>query len=604
MHDLFREILTPNKGQTIETLFQPIFDVENQQIVGFEALSRGPQGSPLYAPTALFEVANQFGVLYELDILCRQLAIQRFAEQQLPGLLFLNVNPMILANPKYPQGETLKLVEQHGLTNDQIVIEVSESFPIFSSGLLHQALEKYRNYDFKVAIDNLGSGYTGLKQWSDLRPQMVKIDRSFIADCHKDMVKREFLRTIFELGKSTNVKVIAQGVQSEQEFEQLLELGMVYAQGFFLASPKAQPASHIDAYPALNIRKPERYQASYIGATIKQLVSSPVTCDVRSKAGIIYKMLVSNPKIQCIPVLENQRPVGLVCRHQLMERFSDTYGHALFDSHTIDYFMQTTPVILDQSTSLDQASLVLTQRNDENFSQYFIITDRQKYLGLASSRELLRRITEAKIENARYANPLTLLPGNVPIDREIDSLLASKQPFAVAYLDIDHFKPFNDVYGYGKGDLIIKLLADIVRAHCQSGHIFIGHIGGDDFIILFKNTPFKQICETIIVDFKRQTKQFFEPKDIDNRGYFACNRNGEKTLFPLVSLSIGVVSPDHQLCTSHHEVSLMASEAKKEAKKMVGDRVFYCRRSQPSRQHHLRLSGRSEPMNQAELQCA
>lgn len=577
MHDIFREILTK---QRIKTVFQPVFDIEKQLVVGFEALSRGPADSPLYAPAQLFEVATQCSYLYELEILCRELAIKRFAELKLPGLLFLNVNPMILTNPKYPQGETLKMVEQAGLDSDQIVIEVSEKFPIFSSGLLHQAVAKYRNYNFKMAIDNLGTGYAGLKQWSDLRPEMVKIDRSFIEDCHKDVVKREFLRTVFELGKSTNVKVIAQGIQTAAEFEMLRELGMIYGQGFFLATPKTRPAT---IFPLLDVKPPDAYQGSYIDGTIKQLVSSPVTCDASAKAGIIYKMLVSNPKIQCIPVLSNNKPVGLVLRHQLMERFSDTYGHALFDSHTIDYFMEDSPVILDQFTSLDQASLFITQRNDEHFSQYFVITANGNYLGLASSRELLRRITEGKIENARYANPLTLLPGNVPIDKEVDALLANQQPFHLAYVDIDHFKPFNDVYGYAKGDLVIELLAQVIRNHCHNKNIFVGHIGGDDFIILFKGTEFNECCERIVTDFKRQTRALFEPQHLKDRGYFATSRSGERTLFPLLGLSIGVISPDHRNCTSHHEISLMASEAKKEAKKMVGNRVFYCRRSRPSK---------------------
>ncbi len=583
MHTVIRDILTQ---QQITTVFQPIFDIKKQQVYGFEALSRGPQDAGLYNPEKMFEMASHCGYLYELDILCRQLAIRRFIEQDLPGLLFLNVNPLVLSNPKYPQSDSLKMVEQADLNPDRLVIEISEKSPIFSSILFPLALASLRNDGFKVSIDNLGSGYAGLKQWHDLQPDIVKIDRSLIEDCHQNIVKRELLRTIFTLGQATGVKVIAQGIQTAEEFEQLQTLGMRYAQGFFLAEPETTPKQQ---YPQLNIKTPVVSQPCNLDEnqplddTIKQLVLSPVTCDISDKAGVIYKMLVSNPKIQCIPVLSNHKPVGLIARHQLMERFSDTYGHALFDSYSVDYFMDTEPMILEQTTTLDQASLFITQQDDEHFSQYFIITNNEKYLGLASSRELLRRITESKIENARYANPLTLLPGNVPIDREVDTLLTKNQPFVLAYVDIDHFKPFNDVYGYAKGDLVIKLLAQIIRSHCQNEDIFIGHIGGDDFIMLFKHGPFKAICEAVVMDFKRQTSQFFDPQHLRDQGYFATNRGGEKTKFPLMSLSIGVISPDSENCASHHEISLMASEAKKEAKKMVGQRVFYCRRSLPNR---------------------
>jgi len=572
VHNLLQQILADKQ---ITTVFQPIFDVELQKIVGYEALSRGPQGSALHAPSLLFEVATQCGCLYQLELLTRNLAIERFAAQKLSGKLFLNVSPMLLTNPKHPHGELLKIVNRVGLSCEQIIIEISEQYPIFSSELLHQALERYRNYGFTVAIDDLGAGYAGLKEWSYLRPDIVKIDRYFIDGCHLDIVKREFLRTIFELGKATSTKVIAEGIECKEEFELLCELGMVYAQGFFLAKPAATPTR---IFPDIDVERPISYQQSNSAGTVKQLVSLSITCDVSEKAGDLYKILVANPKIQCIPVLKDRVPVGLVARHQLMERFSDVYGHALLAGKNIGEFMDPSPVVFDQQQSLDQASLFITQRNDEEFSQYFIITADEKYLGIASSRELLRRITEVKIENARYANPLTMLPGNVPIEKEIDYLLAQQESFQLAYVDVDHFKPFNDVYGYAVGDLLLKLLAQIISSNCRRDDIFIGHIGGDDFIILFKCCDSQAVCNNILADFKQQTLQFFDQKAIEDQGYFATSRNGEKLFFELVSLSIGVVSPDVCCFKSHVEISQQASEAKKQAKKIKGNSLFYCRR--------------------------
>jgi len=576
VHNLLQQILN---HQQITTLFQPIFDVELQEIVGYEALSRGPQGSPLHAASTLFEVATQCGCLSQLELLTRNLAIERFAAQKLSGKLFLNVSPMLLTDPKHPHGELLKIVNKVGLSCDRVIIEISEQYPIFSSELLHQALARYRNYGFSVAIDDLGAGYAGLKEWSYLRPDIVKIDRYFVDGCNLDIVKREFLRTIFELGKATSTQVIAEGIECKEEFELLCELGMIYAQGFLLAKPAVVPT---EVFPSIEVEKPTSYQHNNSAGTIKQLASSSTTCDITEKIGTLYKILVANPKIQCIPVLQNQIPVGLVNRHQLMERFSDIYGHALLAGKSIDEFMDLKPVVLDQLTSLDQASLFITQRNDEEFSQYFIITAHDQYLGIASSRELLRRITEVKIENARYANPLTMLPGNVPIEKEIDYLLTQQQSFQLAYVDVDHFKPFNDVYGYAVGDLLLKLLAQIIRSNCRRNDIFVGHIGGDDFIILFKHGNSQAICENILADFKQQTLQFFDRTAIDNQGYLATSRNGEQLFFELVSLSIGVVSPDVCCFRSHVEISHQASEAKKQAKKIKGNSLFYCRRHQQS----------------------
>lgn len=564
--------------KSIETLFQPVLNIAKSEIIGYEALSRGPKDSPLYTPQRLFDTALQTGYLYELEILCRKLAVKQFAKLDLPGYLFLNVNPMVLTNLNYPQSPTLKMLEKSGLDQDRVIIEISENYPIDSPGLLKTTVDRYRNYGFDICIDNLGSGSVGLHQWTELRPDWIKIDRSLVKNCYRDIVKKEFLRTVIDLGKATNVNIVAQGIEEKSEFDQLIELGLTHAQGFLFARPEAFP---VKAFPKLAEVAPHMSHISSVDGTLAQLVISTSTCNITAKAGQICKMLSSNQKIYCLPVLDGNKPVGMVMRHQLMEKFSDVYSHALFHSHGIAGFMEKNPLMLEDTTPLAQASLYITEQDDENFSRFFIVTHNGEYLGLASCRELLKRITASKIENARYANPLTLLPGNVPIDREIDYLLESKTPFQLAYVDIDHFKPFNDVFGYSKGDQMIILLSRVIRKCCGKADTFIGHIGGDDFIILFKNTNSQRILATILDEYSEQTLTFFGEAEIDNKGYTAINRNGEQTHFSLPSISIGVVTPDLYACTSHVEVSPMASEAKKQAKKLPGNQVFYCRRSHP-----------------------
>ncbi|MGJ8694126.1 MAG: EAL domain-containing protein [Thalassotalea sp.] len=232
------------KTRDITCVFQPIFNVEKNNILGYEALSRGPINSELYRPDVLFSTAAKFGLLSELELLCREIAICCFAELKLVGKLFINISPMVILESKHPQGETKKLVEKVGLTCQQVVIELSEKFPASSSELLTEALYKYREYGFNVAIDDLGAGYSGLKQWSELRPDIVKIDRYFIENCHQDSFKRKFLKAIFDLAESANAEVIAEGIECQEELALLRQLGMVYAQGFYLARPAKNPVRH------------------------------------------------------------------------------------------------------------------------------------------------------------------------------------------------------------------------------------------------------------------------------------------------------------------------------------------------------------------------
>jgi EAL domain-containing protein (putative c-di-GMP-specific phosphodiesterase class I) len=236
------------ESKAITTLFQPIFNVQKKTILGYEALTRGPDNTELYSPDKLFHYATQYDLLSELEILCRDNAITRFAKLKLNGKLFLNISPLVLLNKNHPQGETIKFVLQAGLTCDRIVIELSEKYPVPNNTMLSEALAKYRQFGFDVAIDDLGAGYSGLKLWSQLRPNIVKIDRYFVENCHQDSFKRKFLKAIFDLAQSANAQVVVEGIETIDEFELLQRLGMVYAQGFYLARPELVPTNEYPKY--------------------------------------------------------------------------------------------------------------------------------------------------------------------------------------------------------------------------------------------------------------------------------------------------------------------------------------------------------------------
>ena len=117
----------------------------------------------------------------------------------------------------------------------------------------------------------------------------------------------------------------------------------------------------------------------------------------------------------------------------------------------------------------------------------FILTEQGCYLGIAETQDLMVQITEMQISSARYANPLTQLPGNVPVNEHTERLLQKGSLFTACYVDIDHFKPYNDIYGYRRGDEIIQMLGRILVETCDERVDFVGHIGGDDFVILLQS---------------------------------------------------------------------------------------------------------------------
>jgi diguanylate cyclase (GGDEF)-like protein len=184
-----------------------------------------------------------------------------------------------------------------------------------------------------------------------------------------------------------------------------------------------------------------------------------------------------------------------------------------------------------------------------------------------------------QLEAARYANPLTLLPGNVPINEHIERLLHANTPFVACYCDLDHFKPFNDTYSYRKGDEMIQLTGRILNWACDPKLDFIGHIGGDDFILLMQSRDWKSRCEQALRSFEQAAGLMFREDHIAAGGYFSEARDGSAKFHPLTSLSIGAIQIEPGILVSHHEVSAAMTEAKKMAKKTRGNSLFIEQRS-------------------------
>ncbi|NLT13357.1 MAG: response regulator [Clostridiales bacterium] len=186
------------------------------------------------------------------------------------------------------------------------------------------------------------------------------------------------------------------------------------------------------------------------------------------------------------------------------------------------------------------------------------------------NRELLCRVknTIKRIDRNRNANPLTGLPGNLEIMRELDYRIEKKLPFAAIYADLDNFKAYNDAYGFMKGDVAIKLTADILNDAAAVGDSdsFLGHIGGDDFIVIVNPVCAESVCQGIIDCFDQRIRGLYAENDLEQGHIVTYNRQGDETLCPIMTISLAVVTNENRSFTSHLEVSDTAAELKKKAK--------------------------------------
>ncbi|MDP5143981.1 EAL and GGDEF domain-containing protein [Rheinheimera baltica] len=572
------ELLRIIQHKLLTPLFQPLVTLSDGKIWGYEALIRGPSDSALHSPILLFKTAQVYGLLEPLELLCRQLSINAFAAAAVDGLLFLNVNPLLLLTSDHPSGLTKRFIQQAGLQPERIVIELSEQFQVEDTDLFISAVKHYREFGFKIAIDDLGSGFSGLKLWSELQPDIVKIDRYFIDQLHRDPIKKAFVKNIIEIAKNTGSSIVAEGIETSEELITCKELGADSGQGYLLGRPEVECRDvSANAAQLLRIEK-----GLSLNESLEPVISLVAAVIAHTPALQVAAMFNKDKNLACVAVVdEQQRPVGLVSKGMINERFSHQFGRALYEKKAIKHCMEQSPVVVERKLSMDSVSTILTTGENQDASLYFIVTDNGKYYGLGSVRKVLRQISEHKIQLARYANPLTLLPGNVPINTQIDKLLAQNEPFTIAYIDIDNFKPYNDQYGYSKGDLVIELLAQIIQAETNSSGDFVGHIGGDDFIVLFSGDNAEAVAERISQHFEQRIKYYYLPEHSAQGGFSAMDRLGAASFYPLITLSIGLAMPDTALCRSHHDVSDLASAAKQQAKKQTGNSVFINKRRVP-----------------------
>lgn len=567
------------RERRLQPVFQPIVDLERGSILGYEGLIRGPSDSPLHAPVSLFDQAERCQLTVQLDRTCRQVTMERFAELGLAGLLFLNICPATLLAPEHKQGETLAFLGRIGLPAERIIIEVTETTPRACYSTLRRASEHYRGHGFRIALDDLGEGFSNLRLWSELRPDFVKLDKHFVQQLHLDPLKEQFVRSMVDIARQSGAMLVAEGIETVAELRTLQRLGVRYGQGYLLARPSPVPALdlqiHVKGVSWSGGRPRLPWQ---LPAVARDLLQEVPYLEPTLPNEAAYRLFASDPARFAIPVVEQGVPIGLLRRHHLLESFARPFNRELYGKKPCSMMMDKQPLIVSADLNVHELSTLVVASEQRYLVDGFIITEHGRYLGMGTGFALMRKMTELQISAARYANPLTGLPGNVPLSEAIDRLLEARLPFVVAYADLDNFKPFNDLYGYAAGDEMIQLVGRLLVECADPERDFVGHVGGDDFALLLQSADWQQKLRAMLREFDRCVRGFFDPAHLAQGGFEMSGRNGETMHFPLTSLSVGVVRVRPGQYHSHYEVGAASAEAKKQAKKQAGSCLFVERR--------------------------
>ena len=574
MQNIKQELIHILTNKKVNLYIQPIVSLTYKNIIGYEAIIRGPSDSPLHSNAKLFSIANHFNLLKKLELITQESIIHRYASLGIREKLFISVNVSTFIEADFEQSMLLNFLEEFGIAPSSIVIELKEYQPTDNSDLMLKTALKYRDMGFEIALNDLDTSYSGLKFWSEILPEYIKINNHFVEGIAEDPIKFKFISSIQNIASSLHCNVIATGVETEEEFRTIEKLGITHAQGNYFGRPALFPLKHIDSqlfvsenpnndYDPFNSTKPISSICNFI-----QPVSSEMPI---SEVMLLFQQ---NSSLTILPLVDNHTGTGIIFRELFISKlFSTRYGLELHGKKPIRHFIDKTPLSIDANISIQAVSkqLTSTMRNDTAF----IITHNNKYAGIGTIMDVLEEITHLQIKYARHANPLTLLPGSVPINECINRSLEKRIPFSVAYFDLDNFKPFNDIYGYSAGDEIIKALGNILIECVPIENGQVGHIGGDDFIVIFTCENWYYRCEVILGKFKNIISKHYKEDDLKAGGIHAESRYGEKKFYPLISLSIGVVDPNSTAkCKSYVDIADLAAKAKKQSKKIEGNSLY------------------------------
>jgi|HigsolmetaGSP12D_1036236.scaffolds.fasta_scaffold00162_17 diguanylate cyclase (GGDEF)-like protein len=337
------------------------------------------------------------------------------------------------------------------------------------------------------------------------------------------------------------------------------------ADGSALAEALMSAWSRALIQAASPVRLDARRRAGGRSGTLSDLAEPVTSFDRKTPVSEIARHFESHKKASAFVIVDRGQPVGLLMKEKLNQILAWQFGRPLYWNRTVDWIMDAKPLIVEGSASVDEVSSVAMAREPDKLYDAIIVTSGGRVAGIVSIRSMLEWITNARMADAQWANPLTGLPGNEPIRRELTRRLEEGRPFAILYADLDHFKWYNDEYGFQRGDDIIRYTAEtllaVACAHCPEDG-FVGHIGGDDYIVLTSGGNPVQMAQHMLARFER-----YLPSPV------ACSE--ESASAPRLSLSLALLLCESAEGWTPERLAERSARLKKQAKSKPGNALVW-----------------------------
>lgn len=581
----------------LDYAFQPIVNIHTGVCYGFEALLRNHEQAGFQNIHDVFDRAFREEMLFTLDLRLREKVLEKFTRLEFheKTRLFYNIDNRVLVTPDYSSAKALFTMEKFRMIPGAFCFEISErhDFETFilndfrNLAEIKNTLNFYRQDFYKIAIDDFGSGLSGLQFLYHSEPDYIKIDRFFINGIERDARKRLFVSSTLNMAHVLGIIVIAEGVETEEEFYACKEIGCDFIQGYLVQRPTMNLPELREQYESIahlneKNRRDRGSDRDLIRAHMQYIDPVPLYTERRTftDMGTIFETFRKHKVDTFFPITNgNGEAIGIIRERDLKEYVYSPYGRDILMNKSCGNILNfiTRLPISEINTHVEKILELFAM--DEK-SEGILLAEDGSYVGFLGASDLIMLMNEKNIAEARDQNPLTRLPGNTLINQYISEALAdTREAYTFAYFDFDNFKPFNDRFGFRQGDRAILMFADIVKEVANAEKVFIGHIGGDDFFTGFRLSEISAArVSTVISDivnrFSGDVLSLYSSEDRERGCYPATDREGNERQYPLIGVSVGVLS----ISAGTREYSMenlfaQLAELKKRAKQSPGKRI-------------------------------
>ncbi|MFD8721740.1 EAL domain-containing protein [Streptomyces sp. NPDC059629] len=452
----------PSWTDTLRFAFQPVVNLTTGGIAALEILARPETGDILAEARRDPELDGRLAVL----------AFRAAARKETLLPLHINAFAATLADLG-GIGALPEAIREAGRMPWEVTLDIVPPYTHVPHRALLEAVATLRGQGFRISADGIGDGDVPLRLLTDLSPDLVKLDASLLA-------RPAAVRAMRTLCEELGALVAVEGVETERQHAAALAAGAQLAQGELFAPPARIPVVEVYVPPL----SPAALPPPRSGPSVREFIRPAALPPVTASALQVRALLTGSPEVSGVLLVDQTgAPVRSVHRSRFLLSMSGRYGHALYADRPAFKLGDAPRTVGVDATAWEVLDVVAVGERDRTSDDVAVVDQLGRCVGVVRLADLVRALAETRVEEAAGLNPLTRLPGSDAITGEVDRWIADGRVFALSWLDIDHFKQVNDGAGFAAGDELIRSVGRALQ-QAVAGHARVGHIGGDDFLVL------------------------------------------------------------------------------------------------------------------------